>query len=677
MRRNRAGGILAVAEAIERRLFLSASAALTTAASAPTSASLTEVPGNGPVASLTGPTSLQGYAAYATTAHLEWAASATPITKVSVERADGDGPFTEIALLAKSRLSYDDGGLAPYTPYRYRVRGLTSASGYTDYSNEITVTTFTPSLTTRAAQLPDVAVPSPLYPTAAAVTMGGVAYFAADDFVGSQQLYRTDGTPGGTYALTTFGYPFTTTSGSYLTDLTVVGDTLYFVARLYGSGDATLYKSDGTAAGTVVAANVWATNLVNLNGTLYFRGGGGPAYSLPLWKSDGTPQGTVIVKQFGDGGTAYENEFGLVESGGVLYLSNHGLWKSDGTTEGTVPVRVATQSPSGAPASVSNLGVFGGRVYFASGIDADPYESLWVSDDTTAGTVRIEVQDQLLRPSDTEPMVGVGGRVFFVARTWWNDYDLWVTDGTNAGTHVVKDVSDGPPRSLTVLPDGRVAFIAGDGLVDRLWVTDGTDAGTKSFATYGVSGVQGGVTAPKVFGSSLYYFAPNPGPTWTLYKSDVTPVGTHAVVTFNGSIRPSPLSDFGAGKMFFGADDGVHGAQPYVTDGTAAGTTRVRTVTHPDVAHPDWMVGAGSVAYFTSTDRGLRSETTAGTAGRRARRRKPPCRVAGGHRPRSRRPASPSTPRAAAAATSRRRTGSASSRPTPRAQRPTGRASTP
>ena len=205
--RNRMGSVLPVAEAIERRVFLFASAVLTEVA--PTEALpsllLTRVPGGGTAASLTGPTSLQGYASYATTAHLQWTASATPISKVSVERADGDGPFTEVALLAKSRLSYDDGGLAPFTPYRYRIRGLTSSSEYTDYSNEVTVTTFAPTLTT-PVQLPDVAVPSPLYPVGPAVTMGGVAYFAGDDLVGSQQLYRpADGTPGGTYPLTTFG----------------------------------------------------------------------------------------------------------------------------------------------------------------------------------------------------------------------------------------------------------------------------------------------------------------------------------------------------------------------------------------------------------------------------------------------------------------------------------------
>jgi ELWxxDGT repeat protein len=72
-------------------------------------------------------------------------------------------------------------------------------------------------------------------------------------------------------------------------------------------------------------------------------------------------------------------------------------------------------------------------------------------------------------------------------------YELWVTDGTAAGTHLVADINPGTytspggasypnsssPSDLTAIGDGRVVFSAHDGTNGtELWVTDGTAAGT-------------------------------------------------------------------------------------------------------------------------------------------------------------------------------------------------------
>jgi ELWxxDGT repeat protein len=83
--------------------------------------------------------------------------------------------------------------------------------------------------------------------------------------------------------------------------ITAVGSTLYFSAYDDVSGQE-LWKSDGTAAGTVLVKDINPTagfggNVsypTAINGTLYFLANDGTSGN-ELWKSNGTTAGTVRV----------------------------------------------------------------------------------------------------------------------------------------------------------------------------------------------------------------------------------------------------------------------------------------------------------------------------------------------------------------------------------------------
>ena len=71
-----------------------------------------------------------------------------------------------------------------------------------------------------------------------------------------------------------------------------------------------LWKSDGTAAGTVLVKDIlggssgsFPSYLTNVNGTLFFGANDG-SHGNELWKSDGTAAGTVMVKDIRAGGSA-------------------------------------------------------------------------------------------------------------------------------------------------------------------------------------------------------------------------------------------------------------------------------------------------------------------------------------------------------------------------------------
>ena len=70
-----------------------------------------------------------------------------------------------------------------------------------------------------------------------------------------------------------------------------------------------------------------------------------------------------------------------------------------------------------------------------------------------------------------------GDRVYFAATSVQGE-ELWVTDGTAAGTHLTKDVRPGSagsnPRAFTPAGNGVLYFVADDGIGRGWWKTDGT-----------------------------------------------------------------------------------------------------------------------------------------------------------------------------------------------------------
>jgi ELWxxDGT repeat protein len=108
---------------------------------------------------------------------------------------------------------------------------------------------------------------------------------------------------------------------------------------------------------------------------------------------------------------------------------------------------------------------------------------LWVSDGTDAGTHL--VKDINPGPGDSNPsgLRAFGGRLYFAATAPDTGTELWVSDGTDAGTHLVQDITPGPggsfPTSLTVVGDRLFFAAVGPGTGGELWVTDGTAEGTR------------------------------------------------------------------------------------------------------------------------------------------------------------------------------------------------------
>src|SRR5947209_17134891 len=72
--------------------------------------------------------------------------------------------------------------------------------------------------------------------------------------------------------------------------------------------------------------------------------------------------------------------------------------------------------------------------------------------------------------------------IFFVRTTDANGAELWVTDGTPGGAHLVKDINSGTVSSgpfNLFNANGLLFFDANDGVHGpELWISNGTNAGT-------------------------------------------------------------------------------------------------------------------------------------------------------------------------------------------------------
>ena len=83
-------------------------------------------------------------------------------------------------------------------------------------------------------------------------------------------------------------------------------------------------------------------------------------------------------------------------------------------------------------------------------------------------------------------IANVAGEIFFAASTPELGFELWVTDGTEAGTRLVKDINPGPDNSFPtnfVGLGGTLYFTANAGVAGtQLWKSDGTEGGTMKVA---------------------------------------------------------------------------------------------------------------------------------------------------------------------------------------------------
>jgi ELWxxDGT repeat protein len=225
------------------------------------------------------------------------------------------------------------------------------------------------------------------------VTMGGFVYFAANDAVNGDQLWRSDGTVKGTSRVSDIHPPnLPTMPNSGLCALALSGGRLYFNALQNPPGEyGSIYVSDGTAAGTQPAlpvnAGIFASSFAATPDALYFAGGTTAAGGTGLYRvpAAGTPALTSAFPSGIQGQIAGPVGDKVVIVGTAAGTNSLQLYVTDGTTAGTLPIGVPASS---VPDMFANNGwVYSLLTPAAIGDQADA--GVWVTDGSAGGTQRL------------------------------------------------------------------------------------------------------------------------------------------------------------------------------------------------------------------------------------------------------------------------------------------------
>lgn len=312
---------------------------------------------------------------------------------------------------------------------------------------------------------------------------------------------------------------------------------------------------------------------------------------------------------------------------------NSTLWVSEGTLASTVQL-----SPNITfDASSYTFGVIGQKLVFAGRTAATGIE-LYITDGTPAGTQL--VKDIVPGPQDSEPYDGVmmNNILYFSAYTTAEGRELWKTDGTAAGTTLVKDINPGAPGSndpgeYYPIANGSYFLFSAKGSADgrELWKSDGTTAGTMQLKDINPGADSSNPDYFANYNNIVLFSATTNNEGSEYWRTDGTPAGTYMLKDINpgtgdanviqieifpgtGIYVPFPIfSGYHVynNKVFFSATDGTNGGNLYVTDGTTANTTLVKTIiAGPSIAEI-MMFNAVNTAgkfFFSATNGDNRAE---------------------------------------------------------------------
>lgn len=448
--------------------------------------------------------------------------------------------------------------------------------------------------------------------------VGGILFFVANDGIVGAELWKSDGTDAGTSLVRDIA-PLS--SSSYPRNLVEHGGALFFVANDSVHG-AEVWKSDGATATTEILKNIRTGelssepgNLTSIGGNLYFTANDGFS-GQELWRSNGVESGTVLFKDvFSGPGSSSPRSFSKTDSQ-LFFLANDGaggfeFWKSDGTATGTLLVKEI--SPGAASTYIHVSASVGSTLYFvATKQQFTAIKELWKSDGTELGTVPVSNVVAEFHTDALNDLENINGTLFFAGIDSTNGIELWKSDGTDTGTAQVIDIAAGwqssRPTNLTSA-GGTLFFAAWENINGQpLWKSNGTSSGTFRITDSAPANSSGSPSSIVSVGSTIYFIAQISNELGIgLWKSDGTEAGTVLIRSiYPGVARQYSHYLYNAnGTLFFSVvpytrDNGEHVSELWKSDGTAAGTLRVKQFA-PDSRFYEWE-HVGGTLYLNVND---------------------------------------------------------------------------
>ncbi|WP_300686126.1 T9SS type A sorting domain-containing protein [Chryseobacterium sp.] len=265
-----------------------------------------------------------------------------------------------------------------------------------------------------------------------------------------------------------------------------LNNKVYFIAIQSNNSNNQLWVTDGTTSGTSKVKDLnfeyaIETTAVAGNNIFFY-------HHNELWVYNTVADSLQLLKTF-----QYSGNVKMHSMNGIMYIAAndgvHGkeIWKSDGTLTGTTLLKDIVPNANGSIDGDFAALIFKNKLYFIANLGTAGYE-LYSTDGTEAGTVSV-------KPIGYIRLEGAAADDYFVFTGFdtVNGLEPWISDGTAAGTKLLKNLTPGATSSMGMKKfikfNNKIFFESGANGVNQaygnyIWETDGTEAGTVPFSTH-------------------------------------------------------------------------------------------------------------------------------------------------------------------------------------------------
>lgn len=473
--------------------------------------------------------------------------------------------------------------------------------------------------------------------------LGERLFFTCDDGIHGEELWVTDGTGDGTRIAADI-YPIRINPSSSPRNLVAVGENLFFTVHHQMTGEE-LWTSDGTPDGTRLVRDIAKGPLSGspscptaFGNQLYFAAFT-EAHGRELWYSDGTLENTRLISDLNKGPQG-SNPRHLCINGELIFFAagdgprGESLWCYTPATAALVCVE--TSMFGEGVSEIGDVFCLFGRVYaylvdnsggdvlcrVESGQDSLALTAL--DDDALAGDALAEATESAASAADVAPLLlteAQAARIIHPPGSQQSqglaiqkdDMLLCVVDlpghgaelcrvsGNPPALQLVRDIFPGPASSSPshLCEGGGVIYCAAEHPVEGrvLWKTDGRPEGTG--VVMGQAALVLSFTVPAYEAVCLddrLVVVSEPARTYSREHKDIE----LRFIPLDVPIEDDRLSEICMGdqgawprqltragnQVFFTADDGIHGEELWVTDGTGEGTRLVKDILVPGDLSP-------------------------------------------------------------------------------------------
>ena len=315
------------------------------------------------------------------------------------------------------------------------------------------------------------------------------------------------------------------------------------------------------------------------------------------------------------------NWFTATAGSGLLFFAEDGthgreLWATDGTAAGTLMVKDTEPGPGGSDLGLGWITPGPGSSYLFAATNTATGKELWTSDLTEAGThIVAEVEGASFTGNGAISFLNSanGVSLFFAGNDGTPGGELYGWDPVQ-GLQVLQDDEPGDSSFLAGavsrhwLGNQEVGLFSGNvpGTGAELWVTDGSPGGTHSLKDLLPGPSSSHPLNFTTLGKSVVFVATAPSAGRELWKTNGTDLGTSRLAEVQPGLGsasfPTGLHAY-QGKVYLRGDDGVLGRELWVSDGTTNGTFMLMDI-HPggSGSFPQYFTEYNGLLYFVASD---------------------------------------------------------------------------